>query len=281
MSTSSAHREAEALLDALPQLMREHPAVAALRDSSAIVLHGSTTIGVEDGRADWDVWVLTDTDTAAQFGRDAGTRFIEFKSRRPGHFTVEPLEQFQRRMSACDFELISELRYAQLLSDCGGMGASLLAEARKPMSDAVRNAWFRFHYVEMRSEHRACDNAIERCEPIPLLLGITRTLQHALQAGMVLSREPYRYSKWLARLAATTAHGRDIVPLVEQTVRLIEQGALREPGPEVAHPINLKLRQIRQVLVDSARESGIDGRWLSHWYLHIDEARGGIHDVTW
>ncbi|MEO6436281.1 MAG: hypothetical protein ABIP55_11060 [Tepidisphaeraceae bacterium] len=270
------------LNDALPALLRAHPAVAALLDRSALLLHGSTTIGIDDPLADWDLWVLTDMESWRDFDREHGTRFIEFRSVRKGHFQIEPIDAFRHRVARCDFQLISELRHALVLSDPRGIAAGILADSCKPMSEQVRRAWFCHHYVEMRGEHRACDNAIDRGgHAFAVLLGATRALEHALQAAMILDGEPYRYGKWLTTMAARTPTGAGIVPLVHDAMRLIASGAIDHPGPEAAHPLTLMLKEIRRVLIDAARAAGIDEPWLNEWWLHIDKARDGVRDVTW
>src|SRR5690349_2145739 len=84
---------------------------------AALILHGSLTIGIDDPHADLDLWVMSDDAAVEKFDREAGTRFIEFNSPRKGHFQIESIDAFRRRMSACDFELISELRHAHLIRD--------------------------------------------------------------------------------------------------------------------------------------------------------------------
>lgn len=269
------------LLEDSPALKAAYAIIEAQISKAALLLHGSLTIGIDDPYADLDLWVLSDDASVEAFDRAAGTRFIEFNSPRKGHFQIQSMDAFRRRMAACDFELISELRHAVLIRDYDDEGRKLIAEARKPMSDAVRFTWFRYHYVEMRSEHRACDNSLERSNAAALLMCVAPTVQNALQAAMILDREPYRYSKWLMRMAERGPTGAKIVPLVNDAIWLISAGALLDPGPEREHRLSKKLREIRQVLIDSARDAGIDEPWLSEWYLHIDKARRGVHDVRW
>jgi hypothetical protein len=133
----------------------------------------------------------------------------------------------------------------------------------------------------MRGEHRGCDNSVERSNPAALLMCVSPTIQNALQAAMILDREPYRYSKWLMRMAERGPTGAKIVPLVNDAIWLISAGALLDPGPERDHRLSKKLREIRQILIDSAHAAGIDEPWLTEWYLHIDKARRGVHDVRW
>jgi hypothetical protein len=269
------------LLDALPGLFATYPLVAQLVERSALVLHGSTTIGMDDHWSDWDFWLLTDVDSANRFDAAQRARFVDFGTPRKGHFQVETIDDLRARVAQCDMQLISELRYAVVITDPHGMATELIAQAKNPMSDAVWLAWFRYHYVEMRSEHRTCLGAMERGNASALLIGVSRAIQHALQAAMVLDREPYRYSKWLAPLAAKLPTGSKVVPLVEEAISLIDRGALRIPGPENAHPLTHVLRLIRTTLIDAAVANGIDEPWLREWWLYIDKARNGIHDVSW
>jgi hypothetical protein len=265
------------LLDALPGLLTAHPLVAQIAERSALVLHGSLTIGMRDDWSDWDFWLLTDADSAKRFDTAQGARFVDFSTPHKGHFQIEVVDELLARVERCDMQLISELRYAVVINDPNGLATELIAQAQRLMSDKVRLAWFRYHYVEMRSEHRACDGAIERGNASALLIGVSRAIQHALQAAMVLDR----YSKWLAPLAAKLPTGSKVVPLVEEAISLIDRGALRIPGPENAHPLTHVLRLIRTTLIDAAVANGIDEPWLREWWLHIDKSRNGIHDVSW
>jgi hypothetical protein len=243
----------------------------ALRDGT-LLLHGSTTAGVDDEWSDLDVWLLPPTETPG--------KFIEFVcDGKKGHVNIESQRTFEDRVQRCDFALIYELRRSVLLQD-DAWGQQLIATASRPMSDAVREAWFAYHYIEMRSEHRACDNPINRGDAIALLLAVQPTLTHAMQAAMVLDGEPYPYSKWLPTAAAKTPTGAKVVPLIEEMIDLLGAGALRQAGPEGTHPINRKLKQIRQTLIDAARAGGLDAPWLSHWYLHLG-LRRQIEHVTW
>ena len=109
---------------------------------------------------------------------------------------------------------------------------------------------------------------------------MTATISHALRAAVVLDGEPYPYVKWLAAAAARRPTGARVGALVNELLELLATGALPIPGPEREHPLNVKLRQIRNLLIAAARSRGIDGPWLQRWYLHLDmrqrigEARG-------
>ena len=88
----------------------------ALRDvagEAAVLLHGSTTLGIDDPYSDLDLWLLVPDDALAALDSAAGTRFFPFKmAGKEGHITVEPREEFERRVRQCDLPLIAELRTA-------------------------------------------------------------------------------------------------------------------------------------------------------------------------
>lgn len=257
----------------LPGFAQSVPELSSIAEKSTILLHGSTTRGVDDAYSDLDVWMLPPGEHE--------NRFIVFKlDGKDGHATIESRKDFLAHVRQCDFNLIYELRHAVILQDPDGWGEKMLALARRPMPAAVRAAWFAHHYIEMRSEHRACDNPISRGDAVALLQAMTPTLSHALRAAMVLDGQPYPYHKWLASAAGKTPTGAQIVPLVEAVIDSIGAGTLRVGGPERQHPLTLVLREIRGKIIAAARAGGIDAEWLDLWYLHLD-VRNRIHDVTW
>ena len=257
----------------LPKLADANTTVASLLDGSSVLLHGSTTRGIADSYSDLDVWLLPSI--------EGHKEFIDFRvSNKPGQLQIESRRDFEGRIRRCDLPLIFELRDALVLRDDDGWGRGVIALARREMTEQVRDAWFAYHYIEMRSEHRSCDNSIERRDEAALLLALTSTLSHALRAAIVFDRQPYPYTKWLAASAAETATGREIVPIVGDVISLIETGALRQGGPEDQHPINLKLREIRQKLISAARSGGLDGPYLTTWWMHLD-IRERVHRVVW
>ena len=153
--------------------------------------------------------------------------------------------------------------------------------ARSPMSPDVRPTLFMNHYIEIRSEHRACDNPIERRDPVALLFFLPKVLAHALRAAMVLDGEPYPYDKWLFQVARSSPTGGLIAPSIDRVLDLFAAGHLRTPGPEPEHPIGLELRVIRNILLESARAGGIDEPWLIRWWPCMDEARAAMESVRW
>src|SRR5687768_15857593 len=86
--------EAARVREAFPAILAAHPAVAAIIERSCLLLHGSTTIGMERPASDWDLWVLTDDATRAAFAAEHGTCFVEFEAARIGHFQVESVAAF-------------------------------------------------------------------------------------------------------------------------------------------------------------------------------------------
>jgi hypothetical protein len=133
----------------------------------------------------------------------------------------------------------------------------------------------------MRQAHRALDNPIERGDAPTVLFGVSATIEHALQAALILDSEPYPYIKWLHYAAGLTTSGAVLVPLVRDLLDLLAKDMLSHPGPEKVHPLSLKLKEIRNVLIAAAHEKGIDGMWLEKWWLSIDTVREEIKQVTW
>lgn len=247
-----------------------------------MVLHGSTALGIDDAFSDLDLWLFAPDELVRQAEADAGTRFFSFTlDDKPGHFNLEPAEQARQRLRDCDLELIAELRRAAVLADVGNLAGALVAEARRPMPAAVRRAWFCYHYVEMRGFHRNCDNPIERGDALAVLQSLVPVVNHALRAAMVLDGIPYPYIKWLAQAAGTTPTGQRLLPLVHDLLDLLAADVLRRPGPEKGHPLSDKSREIRKVLVESARSVGIDEPWLDRWWEYLPQARERIKAVKW
>jgi hypothetical protein len=160
---------------------------------AALLLHGSTTRGIDDPYSDLDVWMLVPDPALQAIDAGSETRFFQFElDGKPGHVTVELRDEFDRRLRHCDLPLIAELRLGVVLADGSpdGWGEAIVREACQPMRETVKRAWVRYHYVEMRGEHRAGDNPMERGDPMAVLLATAQTLTHALCAAMTLDGEP-------------------------------------------------------------------------------------------
>jgi hypothetical protein len=262
--------------------MAEHDVLRLAAGRSTVLLHGSTMQGVDDAWSDLDVWVLVPQEVLAAVDAASVTRFFEFSLEgKPGHFNIDSMDQFRARVQRCDLPLICELRCSAIMADAQEAGRTLIERARRPMTASVQHAWFRHHYVEMRSEHRACDNPIERGDALAVMMAMTGTITHALQAAMVLDGQPYPYVKWLRRAAEQTPTGRQIAAIADQMVELLARDTLRRPGPERQHPLSMAMREMRRVLIETAQQRGIDEPWLREWYLYIDAAGAGIGQVCW
>lgn len=266
----------------VPGFLVAHPVLAACQSRGAAVIHGSTTFGVADDASDLDVWFLLPKADVDVIDREVGTRFFEFRlDGKKGHLNAHDAAEFAERAARCHMDTIYQLRHSEVLTDPCGIAQPIIDRARRPMSEAVRQAFFFHHYVEMRGEHRACDTPIDRNQPVPLLLFLGKTIGHALRAAIVLEGEPYPYDKWLHRAAQETATGRLVAAEVDRIVELLAQDHLRTPGPEASHPITRALVSIRTILADAARAKGCDGPWLTEWWLHMDAASAAIADIRW
>jgi predicted nucleotidyltransferase len=276
------HRWSQRLSSFMPEFFAQSAALKLVVGHCAVLLHGSTTLGIDDSFSDLDLWVLVPAEMLRRAEAVAGTRFFSFTlDGKAGHFNLEDIDAMNRRVRNCDLELIAELRISHLLEDVDGVGGQLIARANQPMSEPVRRAWFCHHYVEMRGFHRNCDNPIERGHAAAVLQGLVPALNHALRAAMVLDCKPYPYIKWLTLAAGQTPTGKRLLPLFEDILDQLTACALRQAGPERSHPISLKLREIRQVLMDAARSAGIDEPWLDRWWEHLTQAKEGVGLVNW
>ena len=266
----------------LPEFIARTPALAAISDDLDVVFHGSTTLGIDDAWSDLDLWALVSEESLAKADALSPTRFYELMlDGKRGHLNLEARRKVCEGVNACDMHRIAELRSAMVLRDCSGTAGRLIGLAQRPMSEAVRRVWTCYHYVEMRSEHRACDTPIERGDSSALLLAMTPALEHALRCAMVIDGKPYPYRKWLSKAARQTPTGARVQEKLEQMLDLLATGALRCTGPEKMHPVSLKLREIRSILVEAAIASGIDEPWLHQWWLWMPQAREGISRVRW
>jgi len=179
----------------LPELAAR-PELAQLASAWSVLLHGSTTKGIDDAHSDLDLWALVEPTGLAELDRCSPTRFFGFElAGKKGHLNVEDADLFTSRVRSCDMPLLAELRDAHVLDDTLGLGAGLTAAARQTMPENVRFAWFRFHNVEMRGHHRTVANALARGDAIASLISITEAAAHGLRAALVLDGVPYPYEE--------------------------------------------------------------------------------------
>jgi len=270
------------LSDFLPGFLQGHAILREFHKRASVVLHGSVAMGIDDAFTDLDLWLLMPEDDMTQLDAASETRFFEFDlDGKKGHFNAESTGAFCARVQGCDMDAIFQLRSAAVLADPVAAVGEIVRLARRPMRPEVSLAFFRYHYVEMRGEHRSWDNPIERSEPVGALLALSKTVAHALRAAIVLDRQPYPYDKWLHHAAGSTPTGRRLLPALERILDLLAADGLRAGGPESDHPIGKELRVMRQVLIDAAEAADIHQPWLRQWWLHMDEAGDGIRDIRW
>ena len=266
----------------LPGFLEGHPVLTKVHRRASAILHGSTTWGVDDEWADLDVWLLLPEADLREVAVSCDTRFFEFTlDGKAGHLNAESSEAFTESVHACHMDPIHQLRRAEVTADGSGVAAELVAEARRPMRPEVRDAFFFYHYVEMRGEQRDGANPMERHDPFGSLISLPRTLAHALQAALILDGEPYPYDKWLYAAARRTPTGRLLVPHVEAIIEHLANDALRCSEPRAENPLAIELWDIRNALVRAARSRGKNEPWLDKWWLCMNQARDAIRNIRW
>jgi len=282
MESSVIAKWTAALANFVPRFLDTHPVLGHFADNAAIVLHGSTACGIEDDFSDLDLWLIVSETELRRLDVASSTRFFEFQiENKPGHFGAVSAQTHAQRMRHCELSLIAELRSARVIHDPHGVASRLITDASRPMPDAVRRAYFQYHYVEHRSDDRAADHPLNRGDPVAAITAQAAALGHALRAAMVLDGEPYPYFKWLYRCASAAPTGRVLSPKVQEWIDLLGQNALRDSTGSNSHALARKMKEIRLALIDAARATGIDEPWLNQWWLHIDAARAGIQEVQW
>ena len=266
----------------VPGWLAVHPVLGRFASRAVVIFHGSTMRGVDDAGSDLDFWLLLPAADMRRLRRASRSTFfgIEIDGKN-GHMNAESVEDFAGKVRHCDMDAIAQLRYAGIVRDRGGTAARLVRTARKPMRAAVRRAWFYFHYVEMRGEHRACDNPMSRGHSAAVLLSLTKVLAHALRAACVLDGRPYHYDKWLYHDARACPTGRRIVRRVNRIVALLARGGLKPSVMRRGNPVDEELWRIRLALINAAHGNGIHAEWLKRWWHYMDSAREAPLRVRW
>ena len=80
-------------------------------------------------------------------------------------------------------DIVFQLRNAEIVIDNTGIGKKIIHSACQSMRKEVSDVFFFYHYVEMRSEHRACDNPMERNDPVAVLLSLPKVIPQALRSA--------------------------------------------------------------------------------------------------
>ena len=270
------------LCEFLPGFLDAHPVLGAFASSGDAVLHGSTTFGFDDDVSDLDLWLLLPEAELAEVDAAGGTRFFGFQvDGKEAHINAESAEGFAAEVDGCEMIRIAELRQAEPILTNMGVSEGLIDRVRQPMREEVRRGMLCFHYVEMRGFHRNCDNPMFRGDSAAVLLTLSLTLTETLRCALLIDGEPYPYEKWLRFAAARTPTGIRIIERIDALVDHLSPELLRRAGPEADHPINLALHEMRDVLIEAARASGIDEPWLQLWYLHMAQAREVREQLRW
>lgn len=273
----------------IPEFLEQHPTLRNFREKASVILHGSITLGFDDPFSDIDLWFLIPEEELAELEVESESLFFEIEvNGKPGHLNAESIEDFSRRFhqlknhsDQSDMDIVYQLRNAEIVIDKTGMGNELIKLACQPMRKEVSNVFFFYHYVEMRSEHRASDNPMERHDPIGVMLFLPKVIAHALRAAMVLDGEPYPYDKWLYYRASQTPTGKKLVPSINKILDFIAEDNLRFKGSESEHPISQELRVIRRILIKAAQTKGNNSPWLEKWWLYMTQSRDSIKNIHW
>ena len=273
----------------IPEFLEQHPILKNFREKASVILHGSITLGFDDPFSDIDLWLLIPEEELAELEVVSESFFFEIEvNGKPGHLNAESIEDFSRRFHQLKnyydqygMDIVYQLRNAEIVLDNTGIGEELINLACQPMRREVSDTFFFYHYVEMRSEHRACDNPMERHDPIGVILSLPKVIAHALRAAMVLDGEPYPYDKWLYYRASQTPTGKKFVPSIDKILDFIAEDNLRFKGSESEHPISQELRVIRRILIEAAQTKGNNSPWLEKWWLYMTESRDKIKDIHW
>ena len=99
---------------------------------------------------------------------------------------------------------------------------------------------------------------MNRNDAVAAYLNTAQSLLHALRACLSMESEPYPYDKWLSRSAPKTATAQKLASHVARLMDDLADDALRFPGPESDDALSQDFRGIRSLLIDSARQTGID-----------------------
>ena len=279
----------KALRKFIPEFLEKHTILKNFHENASVILHGSITLGFDDPFSDIDLWFLLPEKELVELENVSESFFFEIEhDNKPGHLNAESIEDFSIRFhqlknyyNQSDMDIVFQLRNAEIVIDKSGIGEELIKLASQPMRKEVSDVFFFYHYVEMRSEHRSCDNPMERHDPVGVLLSLPKTIAHALRAAMVLDGQPYPYDKWLYYAASQTPTGRKLVPSVEKIIDYIAQNKLRFKGSEADHPISQELRVIRRILIEAAQAKGNNSPWLDRWWLYMAQPRDNIKNVQW
>lgn len=283
MSANKVKEEwAAKLRKSVPPFIEAHPVLGKFKDRTNLLLFGSLTMGIDDEFADIDIEMLLTEKDIAELKKASDITFFDFEHEgRPGHICAELFEDYQQKAANCDMDLLFHLRRCAHITEGPLDTKSLIAEAQKPMRDEVKHALFFNHFVLMREAHRSMDNPMERGDEIAVLINLGRVLTYSLQTILVLEGEPYPYEKWLYREAIQTPLGKSVAAEISEIRDLVNGGGLAFRGREKDNPISQAARNMRNTIIATARDKGIDEPWLDKWWLYLEPSREAAKGLHW
>ena len=263
--------------------VHENEILRAVGSNITLVLHGSTARNIDDAYSDLDFWLVLDDEEDAIFRSVTDQSFIPVEiNGKTGHVNPLPLRDVQACFSdRIDMVLANEISDAAVIVDGKQIFERFITLSKKPLSAAVRHAFFFNNYVEMRGYHRNCDNPMERGDRFAVLYNLMRALQYAFQAAYALDGRTYPYEKWLYVFAHRSVTAKALIEHVDKIINEVTTNPAALYGPEGDNKVSEHLRLIRRTLIDAAREQGIDGLWLEKWWRYIDAAKNAPKGVCW
>jgi len=97
--TDCARRYGSLLREVAPALLANRGVSDEVTKRATLILHGSTTHGVDDDHSDIDVWLLLSDEDLAHVDHVAGSRFLEFSLQsKAGHFNAESIARYFERV---------------------------------------------------------------------------------------------------------------------------------------------------------------------------------------
>lgn len=263
--------------------IKKNDILRAIEKSITIVLHGSTTLNIDDPHSDLDYWLLLDDKEYEKFITITEQSFIPLEiDGKEGH--INPLRT--RDLEACfsnqiNMVLANEISSSIIIEDRKNVFDRFIKLSKKPISEQVKYAFFFHNYVEMRSYHRSCDNPMERNDRFAVLYSIMNTIKYAFQSAFVLDNSTYPYEKWLYVLAGFSETPKSLIENVDRIIQEIMTNPESLYGPENDNKISYELRGIRSKLIEKARQEGINELWLEKWWRYIDKSRNILNEVCW
>ncbi len=149
------------------------------------------------------------------------------------------------------------------------------------MHEKLRRAALLFNYVEMRGFHRNADNPMDRNDRLSALSSVLETINYSIRCALVIDGRVFPYSKWLYVAAALSPTGSRVLEGVDRILDLVQSDPESLMGPEKENAISTQLRNIRAVIVDCAKGSGIDEPWLDKWWHFFDAQRAAFDGIEW